>query len=85
MSVPMQAPHWTIFNSGGAVVRDDCTLEAVRDYMTPERFKRGWNAVYCINVTSQEQLDAIKSENAEPADPYPLIDPHIPEMGSRYP
>jgi hypothetical protein len=53
---------WTIFNSGGAVVRDDCTLEEVRDYMTPERFERGWNAVYCINVTSQAQLDKLDME-----------------------
>jgi hypothetical protein len=53
---------WTIFNSGGAVVRDDCTLEEVRDYMTPERFERGWNAICCINVTSQAQLDKLDME-----------------------
>lgn len=51
--------EWTIFNSGGAVVVESCTLEDVRDYMTPERFERGWNAIYCINVTSQAQLDAL--------------------------
>jgi hypothetical protein len=53
---------WTIFNSGGAVVGEDLTLEEVRDYMTPERFERGWNAVYCINVTSQAQLDKLDME-----------------------
>jgi hypothetical protein len=53
---------WTIFNSGGAVVREDCTLEEARDCMTPERFERGWNAVYCINVTSQAQLDKLDME-----------------------
>jgi hypothetical protein len=37
--------QWTIFNGAGAVVVDDASLETVRDYMTPERFARGWTAV----------------------------------------
>ncbi|MDB5975121.1 MAG: hypothetical protein JWR07_1881 [Nevskia sp.] len=48
--------HWTIFNSGGAVVADNMPLEVVRAYLTPERFARGWSAVFCLVVGSEDQL-----------------------------
>lgn len=52
----LPANAWTIFNSGGAVVRDDCTLEDVRDYMTPERLERGWTAAYVYLVRAVQDI-----------------------------
>lgn len=56
----MTGNHWTVFNGAGAVVADNMTLEVVHAYMTPERFERGWNAVYCLVVRCPEDLPALE-------------------------
>jgi hypothetical protein len=53
--------HWTIFNSAGAVVCDNMPLEVVHAYMTPERFARGWQAVFCVIVNSEEGLAEVSA------------------------
>lgn len=61
----MKGNHWTIFNSGGAVVADNMPLEVVRSYLTPERFARGWNAVFCLVVGSVDQLAELDGDITE--------------------
>jgi hypothetical protein len=62
----MSAASWTIFNGAGAVECRDCTLEDVRDCMTPERFERGWIAVQSIVIRTQEQLAALTPTSTAP-------------------
>lgn len=52
----MTGNHWTVYNGAGAVVADNMPLEVVHAYMTPERFARGWTAVFCVIVNSEEHL-----------------------------
>jgi hypothetical protein len=56
----MNGNHWTIFNSAGAVIVDNMPLDVVHVYMTPERFERGWNAVYCLVVRREEDLPPLE-------------------------
>jgi hypothetical protein len=53
--------HWTIFNGAGVVVADNMPLDVVHAYMTPERFARGWQAVFCVIVNSEERLAEVSA------------------------
>jgi len=46
--------NWSVFNTG-ACVADGLTMEEAKEYMTPERIARGWTAVYCVVVKSDDQ------------------------------
>jgi hypothetical protein len=48
--------HWAVFNSGGACIIENVTFDLAAEYMTPDRFSRGWNMVAII--TTQAQFDA---------------------------
>lgn len=64
----MTGNHWTVFNSAGAVVCDNQPLEVVHIYLTPERFERGWNAVYCLIVRSEDDLPPLRHSRKSPAE-----------------
>jgi len=61
----MTGNHWTVFNGCGAVVCDNMSLDVVRAYMTPERFARGWQAVFCLIVNSEERLAELADDITE--------------------
>lgn len=61
----MKGNHWTVFNGGGAVVCDNMPLEVVHAYMTHERFSRGWHAVYCLVVRSEDDLAEVSGDISE--------------------
>lgn len=57
--------HWTIFNGAGAVVADNMPLEVVHDYLTTERFARGWHAAYCLVVHTEDDLAEVSGDISE--------------------
>jgi len=56
---------WSVFNSGGACVIENVTFDLAADYMTADRFARGWNMVSCVNITTMEQLARAQSSKGD--------------------
>jgi hypothetical protein len=57
--------HWSVFNTG-ACVADGLTMEEAKEYMTPERIARGWTAVHCVVVKSDDEWPVTKQEQCLP-------------------
>jgi len=49
---------WSVFNSGGACVIEGVSFETAADYMSSDRFTRGWTMVACKVIQSPEELAA---------------------------
>lgn len=62
----MTGNHWTVFDSGGAVVCDNMPMDVAQIYLTPERAERGWTAVYCLIVRDPADFpDGVKTSFKE--------------------
>ena len=75
--------HWAVFNSG-ACVADGLTMQEAMDYLTPERFERGWTAVYCLVVNNDNQWPDHLIKAAVPK-PGSLIEEICEEFGVTVP
>jgi len=47
---------YSVFNGSGACVIDGVPLAKAANYMTPERFERGWTLVGCVVVKTPDEL-----------------------------
>jgi hypothetical protein len=62
---------WSVFNSGGACIIEDVKYAVAADYMTEDRFKRGWTMVSVIKsmddlAAPTPPVDAVPGEPAVP-------------------
>lgn len=64
--LPLTDANWTVFSGPGAVVAENQTLEGVREWISPERWARGWTAVYCVIARSESELLARECLAAAP-------------------
>ena len=51
---PVAGENWSVFNTG-ACVADGLTMDEAKEYLDKRRFKRGWTAVYCLVVHSDDE------------------------------
>ena len=58
------AGDWSVFNGAGAVICEGVNFEIAADYMTADRFERGWTMVACKVIKTAEDLAILAADRA---------------------